>query len=142
MEPRLVEAGVLRLRSTGALPDRLLQLHQELREVLEELSPDRVAVEGVFANARFVRTALVMGHARGVVLLAAAERGLAVDELAPAEVKRAVTGRGQATKDQVRRAVMAQCGLRSIKGPSDVSDAIAIALCGARRRAGRPLPIG
>lgn len=142
MEPRLVEAGVLRLRATGSLPARLLQLHRELGEVLEELTPERLAVEGVFVDARFVRTALVMGHARGVVLLAAAERGLAVDELAPAEVKRAVTGRGQATKDQVRRAVMAQCGLRSVKGPSDVSDAIAIALCGARRRAGRPLPLG
>lgn len=141
LEPRLVEAGVLRLRTTGPLADRLLQLHLELGEVLQEMAPDRVAVEGVFAHARFVRTALIMGHARGVVLLAAAERELQVDELAPAEVKRAVTGRGQATKEQVRRAVMAQCGLRSVRGPSDVSDAIAIALCGARRRAGRPLPL-
>lgn len=137
IEPRLVEAGVLRLRVRGSLAARLLQLHGELGEVLDELAPDRLSVEGIFAHARFVRTALIMGHARGVVLLAAAERGLEVDELAPAEVKRAVTGRGQATKDQVRRAVMAQCGLRTMKGPSDVSDAIALALCGARRRGSR-----
>lgn len=141
IEPRLVEAGVLRIRATGSLPSRLRQLHDELAEVLQELAPDRVAVEGLFSNARFVRTAIVMGHARGVVLLAAARRDLEVDELAPAEVKRAVAGRGQATKDQVRRAVMAQCGLRSMRGPSDVSDAIAIALCAARRRAGRTQPL-
>ena len=132
-EPRLIEAGVLRLRVNAALPDRLRQLHEDLAEVLDELAPGRVAVEGVFSHARFVRTAIVMGHARGVVLLAAATRGLPVDELAPAEVKRAVAGRGNATKDQVRRAVMAQCGLRAMKGPSDVSDAVAIALCAARR---------
>jgi crossover junction endodeoxyribonuclease RuvC len=142
LEPRLVEAGVLRLSARGTLPQRLRQLHQELDELLEEFGPHRVAVEGVFAHARFVRTAIVMGHTRGVVLLAAAQRDIEVDELAPAEVKRAVAGRGQATKDQVRRAVMAQCGLRTVKGPSDVSDAIAIALCAARRRAGRGLSIG
>jgi len=104
-----------------------------LLEILMELKPQRVAVEGVFSHAKFVRTSIIMGHARGVVLLAAAQHDLEVLELAPAEVKRAVTGRGNATKDQVRRAVISQCKLSSIKGPSDVSDAIAIALCAARR---------
>lgn len=133
LEPRLIEAGVLRLRVAAELPDRLRQLHEELEDMLEELAPTRMAVESVFSHARFARTAIVMGHARGVVLLAAGRRGLPVDELAPAEVKRAVAGRGNATKDQVRRAVMAQCGLRAMRGPSDVSDAVAIALCAARR---------
>lgn len=132
-EPQLVEAGVLRLRASGPLPGRLLQLHADLADVIAELAPDRVAVEGVFSHQRFARTAIVMGHGRGVVLLAAAQHGLQVIELAPAEVKRAVTGQGSATKEQVRRAVIAQCGLRTMKGPSDVSDAIAIALCAARR---------
>lgn len=141
LEPRLVEAGVLRLRATGALPVRLKQLHDELTTLLDDLRPTRMAVESVFSNAKFVRTAIVMGHARGVVLLAAGLRDLEVMELAPAEVKRAVAGRGNASKEQVRRAVMAQCGLKSVKGPSDVSDAIAIALCAARRgaRGGGPL---
>jgi len=142
LEPRLVEAGVLRLKTSGALASRLRQLHRELAQVLADLAPDRVAVGGLFAHGRFVRTAIVMGHARGVVLLAAAERDLEVDELAPAEVKRAVAGRGQATKDQVRRAVMSQCGFRAMRGPSDVSDAIAIALCAARRGAGARRPLG
>jgi crossover junction endodeoxyribonuclease RuvC len=101
--------------------------------VLEEFRPTRVTVESVFSQARFARAAIVMGHARGVVVLAAMQQGIEVFELAPAEVKRAVAGRGNATKEQVRRAVMAQCGLRSMRGPSDVSDAIAIALCAARR---------
>jgi crossover junction endodeoxyribonuclease RuvC len=136
IEPRLIEAGVLRLRATGPLPLRLRQLHEELSGLIDDLRPARMAVESVFSNARFVRTAIVMGHARGVVLLAAGVRDLEVVELAPAEVKRAVAGRGNATKEQVRRAVMAQCGLRAVKGPSDVSDAIAIALCAARRGAG------
>jgi crossover junction endodeoxyribonuclease RuvC len=135
LEPRLVEAGVIRLRASATIPSRLLQLHRDLCEMLEELQPDRMAVESVFSQARFARAAIVMGHARGVVVLAAAQRGIEISELAPAEVKRAVAGRGNATKEQVRRAVMAQCGLRSIRGPSDVSDAIAIALCAARRAA-------
>jgi crossover junction endodeoxyribonuclease RuvC len=133
LEPRLVEAGVLRIRAKGTLAERLRQLHDELDGVLQDLAPTRMAVESLFSHARFARTAIVMGHARGVVLLAAGRRELPVMELAPAEVKRAVTGRGNATKDQVRRAVMSQCGLRSLKGPSDVSDAVAIALCAARR---------
>lgn len=132
-DPVLVEAGVIRLRASTSVPARLLQLHRELCEVLEEFRPERMAVESVFSNARFARTAIVMGHARGVVVLAAMQRGVEVSELAPAEVKRAVAGRGNATKEQVRRAVMAQCGLRTMRGPSDVSDAIAIALCAARR---------
>ncbi|MBM4006555.1 MAG: crossover junction endodeoxyribonuclease RuvC [Planctomycetes bacterium] len=133
LEPRLVEAGVIRLRASASTPSRLLQLHRELSELLEEFKPVRVTVESVFSQARFARAAIVMGHARGVVVLAAMQQGIEVSELAPAEVKRAVAGRGNASKDQVRRAVMAQCGLRSMRGPSDVSDAIAIALCAARR---------
>jgi crossover junction endodeoxyribonuclease RuvC len=133
VEPKLVEAGVIRLRAAASIPSRLLQLHRELTELLEEFAPERVTVESVFSQARFARAAIVMGHARGVVVLAAMQRGIEVSELAPAEVKRAVAGRGNATKEQVRRAVMAQCGLRAMRGPSDVSDAIAIALCAARR---------
>ena len=133
LEPRLVEAGVIRLRASASIPSRLLQLHRELSEVLEEFQPARVTVESIFSQARFARAAIVMGHARGVVVLASMQQGIEVTELAPAEVKRAVAGRGNASKEQVRRAVMAQCGLRSMRGPSDVSDAIAIALCAARR---------
>ncbi len=132
-EPKLVEAGVLRISTKGTLSQRLHQLHTDAVEVMRELAPDCMFIEGIFSHPHFVRTAITMGHARGVLLLAAAQHKLPVIEVAPSEVKRVVVGRGHATKEQVRRAVMAQCRLRVVKGPSDVSDAIAIALCGARR---------
>jgi crossover junction endodeoxyribonuclease RuvC len=76
-----------------------------------------------------------MGHARGVVLLTGQSRGIRLEELASTEVKRAVTGHGHASKAQVQRAVMTQCGLKRLPQPPDVADAIAIALCAARRLA-------
>lgn len=132
-EPRLVEAGVLRLSSRRPMAQRLAQLHADLDVLLEELSPDLVVVEQLFSHYRHVRTAILMGHARGVVLQAAVARGMAVDELAPTEVKKAITGFGHASKAQVQQAVMCQCRLDEPPSPPDVADAIAIALCAARR---------
>jgi len=132
-EPRLIEAGVLRLAARRSIPYRLRQLEEDLEEVLKELRPHRVAVERVFTHVRNLRTAIVMAHARGVVLLAAERRGLPIDEFAPAAVKKALTGRGNADKRQVQLAVMGQCGLDRPPSPSDVADAIAIALTAARR---------
>jgi len=134
-EPALVEAGVIRLRQKDPVVRRLRALHEELGALLDELRPARVAVEEVFAHVEHVRTAIVMGHGRGVVLLAAALRDLEIDEFAPAEVKKALTGRGQASKAQMQRAVMHQFGLRALPQPPDVADAIAIASCAARRHA-------
>ena len=135
-EPSLIEAGVVRLKPTDSVIARLRALHEELGALLDELQPGRVAVEEVFAHVKHMRTAIVMGHGRGVVLLSAALRDLPVDEFAPAEIKKAVTGRGQASKEQMQRAVMHQFGLRELPEPPDVADAIAIAACAARRFAG------
>lgn len=134
-EPTLVEAGVVRLRAGDPVAARLRALHEELGAIVDELRPQRVAVEQVFAHVKHVRTAIVMGHGRGVVLLAAALRDLPLDEFAPAEVKKALTGRGQASKGQMQRAVMHQFSLRALPEPPDVADAIAIAACAARRHA-------
>ena len=134
-EPTLVEAGVVRLRPADPVAARLRALHEELGAIVDELRPQRVAVEQVFAHVKHVRTAIVMGHGRGVVLLAAALRDLPLDEFAPAEVKKALTGRGQASKGQMQRAVMHQFSLRALPEPPDVADAIAIAACAARRHA-------
>jgi crossover junction endodeoxyribonuclease RuvC len=134
-EPALVEAGVLRLKAKAAMAYRLGQLHNDLLQLLDELKPDRMVVEKLFSHYRHVRTGILMGHARGVVLLAGQLRSVALDELAVTEIKRAVTGNGHATKQQVQRAVMAQCGLTAPPSPPDVADAIAIALCAARRLA-------
>ena len=132
-EPALIEAGVLRIATTGPLHARLLQIRTELLEFLADLKPDHAAVETLFSHVKHAQTAIIMGHARGVLLATLAEKNLPITEFAPKEVKRSVTGNGNATKEQVRRAVMAQCGLRTLKGPNDASDAMAIALTAARR---------
>lgn len=132
-EPVLIEAGVIRLRAEEPVAARLRALHEELGALLDELRPARVAVEQVFAHVKHVRTAIVMGHGRGVVLLAAQLRDLPIDEFAPAEIKKSLTGQGAASKGQMQRAVMHQFSLRTLPEPPDVADAIAIAACAARR---------
>jgi len=144
--PELVEAGVLRLgllrgagRAAGApdrapLPDRLEELHRDLTALLRRLEPDIVAVESLFAHYKHPQTAIVMGHARGVVLLAAQSSGATLVELEPATVKKATTGSGRATKAQMQTAVQHAFGLAEPPEPADVADALAIALCASDRR--------
>ncbi len=134
-EPTLVEAGVFRLKAGASMSHRLAQLHEDLCQVLDELQPQRMVVEQLYSHYKHVRTSILMGHARGVVLLAGQSRGVDIDELAATEVKKAVTGNGHASKQQVQLSVMAQCGLYEPPQPPDVADAIAIALCAARRLA-------
>ena len=133
LEPRLAEAGVLRLTARAPMAFRLAQLYDDLTALLGELRPDLMVVEQLFSHYKHVRTSILMGHARGVVLLAGQARGVAIDELQPTEVKKAITGFGHATKAQVQQAVMCQCGLVEAPSPFDVADAVAIALCAARR---------
>lgn len=132
-EARIVDAGVFRLDADARLAVRLRQLFEDVSALLAEHSPTHVALESVFAHPEHARTAIQMAHGRGVVLLAAELRGLPVTELPPAEVKRALTGNGRATKSQMQRSVMAQCGLETMPEPHDVADAIGIALVGGRR---------
>lgn len=132
-EPKLIEAGVFRLQPKTSMAHRLGQLHVDLAQVLDELKPDVLVVEKLFTHYKHVRTGLLMAHARGVVLLAGQQRGLQIEELAVTEIKRAITGNGHAGKQEVQRAVMMQCGLNEPPDPPDVADAIAIALCAARR---------
>ena len=115
------------------MPARLVQLDRELVEVIEEMSPQKLVVESLFSHKSYQQASILMGHARGAILLAAARRGIETDELAPAEVKRAITGNGRATKEQVQQAVMVQCELAEPPSPPDVADAIAIAMCAGRR---------
>jgi len=133
MEPVLVEAGVVRLKARKPMPFRLAQLHEELAKLFDELAPALVVVEQLFTHYKHVRTGILMGHARGVVLLAAAQRKIKLDELMPTEVKKAITGNGHATKQIMQAAVAMQCGLAEPPSPPDVADALAIALCAARR---------
>lgn len=137
--PALVEAGVFRFRSTKSVAERLVELEEDLSALLDRSGAGVVCVEKVYSHYAHPATAVVMGHARGVILLVAARMGLRLVELPSTEVKRAVTGHGHASKEQVQRTVQAILGLAAPPTPTDVSDAMAIALCGCHRPAVSPL---
>ncbi|MFN3167977.1 MAG: crossover junction endodeoxyribonuclease RuvC [Phycisphaeraceae bacterium] len=135
IEPTLIEAGVIKLKDKTPVADRLQQLADDLEGVIETSGARRLAVEKIYAHYAHPRTAIVMAHARGVILLCARQRGLAIEELASTEVKKALTGNGHASKEQMQLAVQAQFRLPEPPSPPDVADAIAIAACHARRLA-------
>jgi crossover junction endodeoxyribonuclease RuvC len=137
--PSLVECGVVRTRAEAPLAERLAAIHEGITGVLARHRPALVAVEGAF-HARNVRTAIVLGHARGVILLAAQQAGAALRECAPADVKKAVTGTGAATKAQVQFMVARLLRLAHAPEPADAADGVAIALCAALAPALPPLP--
>ena len=124
----LVICGSLAPPASATFPERLKFIHAALVALLADSRPDCVAVETIF-HARNVRSALKLGHARGVALLAASEAGLPVVEYAPAEVKRAVVGYGRAEKPQVQQMVKLLLGLDHTPSPHDVADALAVAIC-------------
>lgn len=134
---RLLECGVLRTRPKETLPDRLRVIFEGLTEIIERHRPDVVAVEGVF-YATNVRTTVVLGHARGVVLLAAALAELPVMEYSPAIVKKTVVGRGGALKTQVGFMVARLLQLKTPPTPADAADGVAVALTHLLK-ANRPL---
>jgi crossover junction endodeoxyribonuclease RuvC len=125
---RAIEYGCLETVSTQALPQRLLEIHNGVLELIDAHQPGFLGVERLFFN-RNVQTAFAVGQARGVVLLAAAERGIPVFEYGPHEVKLAVTGYGRAGKDQVQRMVQLVLGMPALPKPDDAADALAVAIC-------------
>ena len=125
---RAIAVGVLTTHPSGALPQRLAALDADLRELLDDLHPDVVAVERLFFQAN-VRTAMSVGQASGLVLAAAARAGCAVAEYTPNQVKQAVAGYGAAGKEQVQRMVQSLLGLPEVPRPPDAADALALALC-------------
>ena len=133
LEPKLIEAGVLKFKPKAPLTDRLLQLHTDLTSLITELTPDTLAVEKLYAHYAHPRTAIVMAHARGVILLAASAHDLEIENLPSTNVKKAMTGNGHASKQQMQLAVQSQFNLPEPPSPPDVADAIAIATCHARR---------
>ncbi len=132
---RLVICGTLSAPPRSTFPDKLRFIHAGLAVLLAEHRPDCVAVEGVF-HARNARTALKLGQARGVALLAASEAGLAAVEYSPAEIKRAVVGFGRAEKHQVQQMVKLLLGLSALPSPHDAADALAVAICHMNRSTG------
>ncbi len=135
LEPALIEAGVIRLKVRLSIDVRLEQLHHELSEIVGQYHPQVMAVEKLYAHYRHPTTAIAMGHARGVILLCARQHDMTVVDLPSTEVKKAITGYGHASKLQMQRAIQSCCSLAELPSPPDVADAIAVALCQARRLA-------
>lgn len=125
---RLVEAGVIRGRSRS-LERRLVDLHEGLSDVIQSLCPTALAIEQLYSHYERPRTAILMGHARGVLCLAAAQAGLPIRHYAATQVKKTLTGNGRAPKAQMQHAVAREFNLLTAPDPPDVADAIAIALC-------------
>ena len=125
---RLITCGTIAAAAADAFPARLARIHRELVTLFAKTRPDCVAVESVF-HAINARSALKLGHARGVALLAAVEAGCTIVEYTPAEVKRAVVGYGRAEKRQVQQMVKLLLGLAQPPRPYDASDALAVAIC-------------
>ena len=123
----LVECGVIRTSARDPLPVRLREIYEDVRALLERHHPEALAVEDVFYS-RNVRTTVVLGHARGVVLLAGEQAGVSIHEYPPAEIKKSVVGTGAATKEQVQFMLTRLLRLKSAPQPSDAADAAAVAL--------------
>jgi crossover junction endodeoxyribonuclease RuvC len=125
---RLVTCGAVATRGTVSFTDKLLTIHHEIARLIDDCHPDYVAVENLF-TAINTRSALKLGHVRGVAMLAAVEADVQVAEYTPSEVKRAVVGYGRAEKHQVQQMVRLLLGMTSTPAPHDVADALAIAIC-------------
>ena len=128
--PRVVEAGVIRAgRDSAAMGKRLETIHQGILEILDAFPPSSLALEQVHSHSAHPRTAILMAHARGVIVLAAAQRGVPVAGYAAARIKKALTGSGRAPKEQMQHAIRVELGLDRLPEPHDVADACAVALC-------------
>ena len=124
--------GAIRAKVSKSLPERLVQIHRGLTEVLSEGGPDGVAIEEMFLG-RNAQSAIRLGEARGVALLCAAQAGLEIFEYPTATVKKSVTGLGRADKEQVARMVQRILGLSEIPRPRDATDALAVGICHGHR---------
>jgi len=130
---RLVEGGVISPGKRGPLSERLAELQRGMADVIASLHPDVMIVEEVFSQTAYPKTAILMAHARGALVCAAALAGIPVHDYAATAVKRALVGRGAATKTQVAAMVVQALRLRKRPSPEDVSDALALAIAFVRR---------
>jgi len=126
---RLCEAGVVRGTARQSLTQRVLEIHGGVAEVIAALKPQVMAVEQLYSHYARPRTAILMGHARGVICLAAAQAGIPVVHYPSTQIKRILTGNGRAGKSQMQRAIQRELGLPTLPEPADVADALAVGLC-------------
>ncbi len=127
--PRLVEAGVVRGTKGADLSRRVREIHAGIADVIAALSPTAMAVEELYSHYARPQTAILMGHARGVIYLAGAQAGISVTAYAATQIKKILTGSGRAPKEQMQEAVQRELNLDALPEPHDVADALATALC-------------
>ncbi len=128
-QPRLIEAGVVRGRSRGSTAKRVLEIYNGVAEVIASLHPDVMALEKLYTHYDRPTTAILMGHARGAICLAAAQADIEVEDYAATQIKKTLTGNGRAPKTQIQQAIQLELGLSTLPEPADVADALAIAFC-------------
>jgi crossover junction endodeoxyribonuclease RuvC len=128
-QPKLIEAGVVRGKSGATLAERVHEIHAGVADVISSLKPDVLAIEELYSHYERPTTAILMGHARGVIILAAAEASIPVESYAATQVKKTLTGNGHAAKWQMQEAVRRELELNQLPEPADVADALAIAMC-------------
>jgi crossover junction endodeoxyribonuclease RuvC len=130
LRPIVCEAGVIRPGSAKSdMASRVLAVHEGVSEIIEQFRPAAVAVEQLYAHYKHPRTAILMGHARGVIFLAAAEHSIPVISYNATRIKKTITGSGRASKEQMQRTIQRELGLAKAPEPPDVADALAAALC-------------
>ncbi len=125
----VLDAGVCRLDQKFSLPQRLVVLENDMSSILADHQPKAVAIEALYSHYNHPRTAILMGHARGVLMLAAAKSKAVVHSFSATKIKRYLTGNGHASKRQVQGAIQAMLSLPDLPEPPDVADALAAALC-------------
>jgi crossover junction endodeoxyribonuclease RuvC len=128
-QPRLVEAGVVRSKASGSLAERVKEIHDGVTDIVTSLKPEALAIEELYSHYDRPTTAILMGHARGVIILAAADAGIPVVNYPATQIKKTITGNGHAAKWQMQEAVRRELNLPALPEPPDVADALAIAMC-------------
>ncbi len=126
---RVLEAGVIRTNGKDAMASRLGVIASELDEIIKQFAPEAVAIEELYSHYGHPKTAIIMGHARGIVFLKAGEAGLDVHPYSATRVKKSLTGNGRASKEQMQLMIRSTLGLSEIPEPADAADALAVALC-------------
>ncbi|MCX5656992.1 MAG: crossover junction endodeoxyribonuclease RuvC [Candidatus Omnitrophica bacterium] len=136
--PKLIEAGLIRTKPSFTLAQKLFRIHKSIKEIIKEFRPEVLVLEELYSNYDYPRTAILMGHARGVISLAAQESNIQLVGYAPLRIRKALLGRGNVTKEQVARMVQHFLKLPKLPEPNDITDALALALGHMRIEAGSP----
>jgi crossover junction endodeoxyribonuclease RuvC len=128
-ETTLIEGGVIRTKGVKAIETRLNQIAEDIDALLARFKPEVVAVEQLYSHYAHPRTAILMGHARGVILQRCAQAGVVVKSFGATRIKKSITGNGHASKEQIQRTIKTLLALSAVPEPNDVADAIAAAMC-------------